>query len=94
MCKSHNPRKKDKCIQYLCSYLEQAGIKVLASCCGHGRYPMTIVVEHHTNKEPLEICSLTFLERKKRFYIKDKEGYYFIPESLYLWYDKGINEYR
>lgn len=43
---------------------------------------MTLVVEHDTNKEPLEIFSMQFLPRKKKFYKKDLEGRHYIPETL------------
>lgn len=55
--------------------------KIVACCCGHGKYPMSIVVESPEGKH-LEIVSDKYLERKKRFYKKDEEGYYYIPEVI------------
>lgn len=82
MCKSHNPRKIDECMKFVIDYLNLRGIKTLASCCGHGKYPKTLVVLHHSNAQPIDIFSLKFIPRKSRFYKKDKEGYYYIPEVV------------
>ena len=82
MCKEHNPRRIDRCMRYAISYLNTRGIKTLASCCGHNKYPKTLIVEHDTNKLPIEIFSLKFIMRKKRFYKKDNKGFYFIPEII------------
>ena len=46
------------------------------------KYPKTIVVKHQGTKMPFEYFSHQYILRKKRFYIKDKEGYYFIPETI------------
>jgi len=55
--------------------------KTVACCCGHGKYPMTIVVESpHGNH--LEIVSDKYIDRKRNFYKKDKQGYYYIPEVV------------
>ncbi|MDP4039850.1 MAG: hypothetical protein Q8P57_04710 [Candidatus Pacearchaeota archaeon] len=50
-----------------------------ACCCGHGKYPMTIIVKN-IKSEFVEIVSGKKIPRKKRFYLKDKQGYYYIPE--------------
>ena len=60
-------------------------IKILACCCGHGKYPMTIIVEVESDFHSPEIYDLVSgieIPRKKRFYLKDKQGYYYIPETL------------
>ena len=72
----------DPCMQSIISYLNTRGLETLACCCGHGIYPMTIVVRHNTNGKPLEIFSTRFIPRKVRFYIMDKEGFYYIPEVV------------
>ena len=66
----------------LIALLNENGIKTLGCCCGHGRYPKTIVVLHKPTRRPLEVVSGLFIDRKCRFYIKDKAGYFFIPETL------------
>lgn len=82
----------DKCMKLAITYLNTRGIKTLASCCGHNRYPKTLIVEHNTNKLPVDIFSLTFIPRKKKFYKKDKWGYYYIPEVINSKHEK-INIY-
>lgn len=54
--------------------------KIILCCCGHGRYPMTIVCKHRKGKV-IEMVSDTDLGcNRKKFYKRDKKGYYFIPE--------------
>lgn len=57
--------------------------KTLASCCGHGKYPTTIVVKDKSGNIH-ELFSWIPLEKKKcnRYYKKDPEGYYYIPEVI------------
>lgn len=55
--------------------------KIVACCCGHGKYPISIVVESPHGKH-LEIVSNVYIDRKKRFYKRDKKGYYYIPETI------------
>jgi len=80
MCKKHNPRKIDKCMEVLIEIINSSKVwKTLSCCCGHGKYPMTIIVT--SNQSPIfEVFSNKIIPRKKRFYKKDREGYYFIPE--------------
>jgi len=55
--------------------------ETLASCCGHGRYPMTIVVRDAW--KIFEVFSgIKFSYKKKYFYKKDKDGYFYIPEVM------------
>lgn len=94
MCKSHNLRVIDKCMRKAVKTLDNTwsdyepghpmSRKVVACCCGHGRYPMTIVYkeqeyDYYTHHE---LFSGKRIPRKKRFYLKDKKGYYYIPEVL------------
>lgn len=71
-----NPRI-DKCIENLMNYIDR-DYEVLASCCGHGRYPMTIVVKF--KKNIFDIISQENIPRKRKFYKRDSQGYYYIPE--------------
>jgi len=82
MCKAHSPRKIDKCMKPILGVLESyaKNYKVLACCCGHGKYPMTIVF--NAGYGNWELFSDEEIPRKKRFYLKDKDGYYFIPEAI------------
>lgn len=78
MCKLHDNRKMDKCIWMLVNALNRIGILTLASCCGHGKYRMTIVA--NLDGVRYEFISGKIIPRKSRFYKKDKNGYYYIPE--------------
>ena len=71
--------KVDKCMYYLIDFLWHKDIDTRASCCGHGKYPMTIVIWDGADGY-FEIISGTKIPRKKKFYKKDKQGYYYIPE--------------
>ena len=79
MCKKGNPRYMDRCIVGIIRALNKDGVKTLASCCGHRKYPMTIVCLH-SNWGIVEYLSGKIIPRKKRFYKKDKKGFYYIPE--------------
>ena len=79
MCKKNNPRKIDDCMSNLITLLKiYSPYKTLACCCGHRKYPMTVVIK--VGDDIIELMSNIIIPRKKRFYKKDKEGYYFIPE--------------
>lgn len=80
MCKSHNPHKVDGCMRNIIELLKGYNVPTLACCCGHGRYPMTIVIRCNDD-DALEIFSGKMILRKSRFYLKDKKGYYYIPET-------------
>ena len=90
MCNKRNSRladitpkkyvRVDGCLSYAISNLNALGINTMSCCCGHGRYPLTIVVK--TDLGNLELFSGFFIHRKKRFYKKDKRGYYYIPEVM------------
>ena len=77
--------KIDKCMRPLIKWLNKAGHKTVASCCGHGKYPITIVSKPHYgvfNFTVYELLSHTKIPRIRRFYKKDKQGYYYIPEVV------------
>jgi hypothetical protein len=80
MCKKPNPRKIDKCMKKIVWLINnKTNYKTLACCCGHGKYPMTIVVSRGYGN-PIEYFSEIEIPRTKRFYVKDKKGYFYIPE--------------
>ena len=87
MCK-FNPknegRRIDPCMKLLIKSLNDSGCKTLSCCCGHGRYPASIIVDAYVTSSlaKLEIFSGIFIFRKKRFYKRDKQGYYYIPEVI------------
>ena len=90
MCKKKQfkycPSEIDKCMRKMIENLNilfPKNIKTIASCCGHGIYPMTIVVKNTMWKEGecnFELFSGKYIPRKRNLYKKDKKGYYYIPE--------------
>lgn len=73
-------RRIDPCMKNFIKNLNDSGIPTYASCCGHFRYQMTVVVKDRKTKEFLDLISGVTIPRKKKFYKKDKTGHYFIPE--------------
>ncbi len=83
MCKlnkRNDSRRIDPCMVNLIDFLQLNKIKTLGCCCGHGKYPMTIICRW--GELIFEIVSYTEIKRKKKFYKKDKQGYYYIPEVV------------
>ncbi len=76
----------DPCMRKFIKNLNDSGIRTLACCCGHGVYPMTIVadlvIKPFTAPRPVEMFSNVEIPRKKKFYRRDKQGYYYIPEVV------------
>jgi len=60
----------------------------IASCCGHRKYPMSVIIKEGISDRIenkivyRDIFSQIIIPRKRRFYIKDKQGYYYIPETV------------
>lgn len=71
----------DACLKDLIYALNVHGIETLACDCGHRKYPMTIVYRAD-NDCVYEFCSGIEIHRKKRFYVRDKQGMFFIPETI------------
>jgi len=78
----YNPRI-DKCLRDKIKEINRSKYFITqSSCCGHGKYPTTIVVKSGFGNF-FEWYSLTPLGKRKRyFYKKDEEGYYYIPEVI------------
>ena len=78
----NNPRI-DKCLASTIKEINDEGVfKSLASCCGHNKYDKTIVVKERDTGSIFEYFTKIELKPKKRnrYYKKDKEGFYYIPE--------------
>jgi len=79
-------RKIDDCMKSFIDTLDSMSsdsyIRPVACCCGHGKYPMTIVVKNSIIDCCWDLISGTMIPRKKKFYKKDKQGYYYIPECV------------
>jgi hypothetical protein len=82
MCKwsKHGDTRIDPCMRRLIKYLNMFFDKPVACCCGHGKYPMTIVVKLKYFGT-IELLSGAKIPRKTRFYKRDKSGVYYIPEA-------------
>ena len=72
----------DPCMKNLISFINSRSgkSKVVACCCGHGKYPMSIVTIRKDIAGIYEVVSGIRIPRKKRFYKRDKQGMYYIPE--------------
>ncbi len=82
MCK-FNPKNDSRFINpCMKEILEHIHGNVVACCCGHGKYPMTIVKKMGLETSPyfIEIVSGKIIPRKKKYYKKNKQGVYYIPE--------------
>ena len=76
-------RYVDKCMaeKILWHNSKDGKCRTLACCCGHGKYPQTIIVQIEGSL-PFEIFSQKFIPRKRNFYRRDEDGYYYIPETI------------
>ena len=54
------------------------GFRTMGSCCGHGIYRPTIIIER--SGVIYEYYSRTLIPRKRNFYRKDSNGIYYLPE--------------
>lgn len=81
----------DPCMRELIQQLNKDGVQTVACCCGHGIYPETVVfkvsssplmfsVFVHTKKFPHH--KALPIPRTRNFYKMDKNGFYYIPETL------------
>lgn len=75
------------CLRAVLLRLNEIGHKTLASCCGHGIYPPTIIIadweiinSKKVGAEPYEYFTQITVPRMRRFYKKDQKGFYYIPE--------------
>jgi len=93
-CMLKEIKEFNKAIELLKPYFEKEDeLQIIACCCGHGKYPKTIVLKKRGHKgkvnwpgyvEPayFEHFSLVEIPRTRNFYKKDKQGYYYIPEVM------------
>ena len=79
MCNRKHIYVMDDCMVAFIHRLNVLGVKTLASCCGHGKYPKTVVCQAD-GMLPVELFSGEIINRKRKFYKRDKEGFYYIPE--------------
>lgn len=78
-------RRLDECMRNLIAMLSgmlDSNYRTVASCCGHGKYPMSIIIRNCLGGY-FELFSGTPIMRIRRFYRRDSEGIYYIPELIY-----------
>lgn len=87
MCKfnpKNDSRFLDPCMAYMLISIERIidkkHFELVASCCGHRKYPMTIIIHAKKSNFNFELFTYKKISRKKRFYKKDKRGHYYVPE--------------
>ncbi|MBE3128839.1 MAG: hypothetical protein IMZ60_04080 [Actinobacteria bacterium] len=85
-CMRKEIKEFNRAIELLAPYLENK-LKIVACCCGHGKYPKTIVLKEGPNSKDeiagyFEHFSDANIPRNRNFYKKDAEGYYYIPEVI------------
>jgi hypothetical protein len=71
----------DSCLRAKVEALNRRGIVTVGSCCGHNRYPETILVRDRTGRIRVLGTRIIVL-RTRNFYRKDKHGVYYIPEAI------------
>ena len=83
-----NPRI-DSCLRWPVQVLQSLGYKTIASCCGHGRYPRTIlyrdsqnVVRDFDSKHIIGVFNPRIKRRGQRWYVLDSVGYYRLKTPL------------
>jgi hypothetical protein len=96
MCqkKSYCNREIDECIRKSVEEINNdkfERFQTRLSCCGHGKYTKTIIVKNKRSQHVFEWFSGIPLENyyrngklRKKWYKKDEEGYYYLPEVEYL----------
>lgn len=76
-----NPRI-DVCLKDIIKTMNNIQYKTLASCCGHEKYYATIVIKNKATGYISELYTGKKLgvRKRNRYYKKDSEGFYYIPE--------------
>ena len=69
----------DEELSFAIYHLNSNGVKTLGCCSGHEKYRTTIIIEEENGKIR-ELLSGVLIPRKRRFYVKDKKGFFYIPE--------------
>jgi len=88
MC-NHSPKsglkRIDPCMRNLIEFISDHSnvVETVGCCCGHGKYNMTIILKDNFGLV-YDLISGAEIPRKTKFYKKDDEGIYYIPETLNL----------
>jgi hypothetical protein len=84
MCKHTKSSNKriDCCIAGFIQELHRRGIVTYGSCCGHKKYSLTVICKSESSGMFFDLISGVCIPRVKRFYRKDVNGLYYIPEVV------------
>jgi tRNA(Phe) wybutosine-synthesizing methylase Tyw3 len=91
MCKwnKYGDTRIDPCMRKLIDFINtHPNVKTISSCCGHGRYNMSIIVKYKTGIDGKykwkvrELLSGIELPKRTKYYKRDARGYYYIPEVI------------
>lgn len=95
VCELENKKRfrVDGCIRKMIQELNSYGIITVGSCCGHNRYLLSIVCKSANidGDYYYELITGVKIPRTRNFYVKDRFGYYYIPEALAYLNDTGGN---
>ena len=85
MCKKTNYKipnpRIDKCMVNLIRQLRFGKVETLSCCCGHYKYNQSIVVRAKDGST-IDLISNRIIPRKRKFYKRDKQGYYYLKEAI------------
>ena len=70
----------DSCLRVKIDRLNKDGFRTVASCCGHGRYPETILYRTAWGSVGVLGWPSIQISRTRNFYRQDSHGFYYIPE--------------
>jgi len=79
----------DACLRGFIKHLNEIGFKTVACCCGHGKYPHSILILHPDGHVYDCYSKMTWLTVQRRYYERDGQGLYHIP--LMSGYVQGHN---
>jgi hypothetical protein len=77
-----NPRI-DECLREYVKHIKMVGkFRPVASCCGHGKYQASIIVQDVNSGVMCEWFTLRIIQKRKRnrYYKLDNEGYYYVEQ--------------
>lgn len=82
MCGRNRSGRVDPCIHRLVDALRgHCDFEILASCCGHGRYPLTLIVRDRATGAVRDLISGAVIPRRRNSYRRDRKGFYYLPEA-------------
>jgi hypothetical protein len=69
----------DRCMGADVAALQENGITTLGCCCGHGRYPRTIVCRDPEGAYEY-FSGIRLGQKTRNFYRRDSGGHFYLPE--------------